>query len=222
MNQTNPKREPGESALVGLVGAPRDALEEAPLRRPRFLDERSPENFRSRFGELLTRSSMLETAIHRIRLGAVDLSAGEMSSVTQLRILVAEVNARTVEEEAYALQVAPDKQENLTRIVALLQGGRMEIRSAPLAGWSPDFSVFSAEFGPQALLMGLHWFKRPFPHRGPAWAAQFGPEEARKAQVRFREIWEGAHDISPAIRRLLERATGGRGSRSGEARVGKG
>jgi len=184
---------------------------------PRFLDERSPETFRSLFGDLLSGSTHLETAIRRIRLGAVDLSAGEVSGVRRLRILVAEVNARTVEEEAYALQVAPDKQENLTRIVALLHSGRMEIRSAPLGGWSPDFSVFSGESGPRAVLMGLHWFKRPFPHRGPAWAGLFGPAEARRAQARFQEIWDGAHDISPAIRRLLERgaknqASGGLGN----------
>jgi hypothetical protein len=126
---------------------------------------------------------------------------------------VAEVNARTVEEEAYALRMAPERQENLTRIVGLLQSGRMEIRSAPLGGWSPDFSVFSHETGPRSVLLGLHWFQKPFPHRGPAWATLFGEEAALRAQARFREIWEGAHDIGPAILRLMERA--GKSSTSG-------
>jgi hypothetical protein len=197
-----------------VEGPPGSGIVSSELRPPAlfrpshlFLDERSPKPFRTVFGEMLSGCTTLETAILRIRLGAVDLSAQEVSGVKRLRILVAEVSARTVEEEAYALQVDPDKEENLSRIMALLQGGRMEIRSAPLGGWSPDFSVFSGEHGPEAVIMGLHWFKRPFPHRGPAWAACFGPEEARRARQRFREIWEGAHDIGPAILKLLARGS---------------
>lgn len=172
---------------------------------PLLLDERSLPSFRTAFGGLLSRSSTVETAIRRIRLGAVDLSAEELNRLTRFRVLVAEVNARTVEGEAYAMAVDPSKQENLDRVLSLLRAGILEIRSAPLGGWSPDFSVFSNQDGPQNLLLGLHWFHRPFPLRGPAWAIQLGPDDATAAQSRFREIWSSAHDIAPAIRRLMER-----------------
>jgi len=51
----------------------------------------------------------------------------------------------------------------------------------------------------------LHWFRRPFPHRGPAWAVSLGAKEARRAHLRFHELWKSSHDIGPAIRRLMER-----------------
>lgn len=174
---------------------------------PPLIDERSVTPFRRVFGDLLSRSTRLDTAMHRVRLSGVDLSEGEVGGLERLRLLVAEVNAQTLEEEAFALLMDPERRENLTRVLALLQAGRMELRSAPLAGWSPDFSVFSGPQGPLGLILGLHWIQRPFPHRGPAWAATFGPEEAERGGQRFQEIWDGAHEIGPAIRRLLERAT---------------
>lgn len=182
--------------------------------RSGLLDERIPTNFRVVFGDLLSRSSSVEIAILRIRLAAVDLSEGELGKVKRFRVLVAEANAQTVEEEAYALTMDPLKRENLTRVLGLLRSDILEIRSAPLGGWSPDFSIFSGEGGPRDLLLGLHWFHQPFPHRGPAWAARFGANEACRAHLRFLELWEGAHDIGPAIRKLMERTALRRASRT--------
>ncbi len=173
---------------------------------PSLLDERSPRPFRKAFGDYLLRSTSLDTAMHRIRLSGVDLSAAEVRGLSRLRILVANINARTLEEEAFGLLMDPEKQENLTRVLRLLREERMELRSAPLAGWSPDFSVFSGKEGPMGLILGLHWIQRPFPHRGPAWAITFGPAEAALAHRRFEELWAAAHEIGPAVRSLLERA----------------
>ena len=173
--------------------------------RTQLLDERSSPDFRRVFGSLLSGSQSADTAILRIRLGAVDLTDEELSRLKRYRILVAEVNARTVEQETYALSADPARRENLFRVLDLLREQRMEIRSAPLGGWSPDFTVFFGNRGPRALLLGLHWFRRPFPHRGPAWAIQLGKEDARRAQVRFHDLWKRSHDIGPAIRRLMER-----------------
>ncbi|MBT8398091.1 MAG: hypothetical protein HKO65_06010 [Gemmatimonadetes bacterium] len=164
-------------------------------------------DFRDVFGELLSGSSMVEIAILRIRLAAVDLSSRELKGVRRFSVLVAEANAATIEEEAYALTMDPGKRQNLRRVLGLLQTGVLEIRSAPLGGWSPDFSVFSDDVGPQNLLLGLHWFHRPFPHRGPAWAARFGPTEAKRARERFRTLWDGAHQIGPAVQKLMERTS---------------
>ncbi|MFO8175873.1 MAG: hypothetical protein R6T96_16435 [Longimicrobiales bacterium] len=181
---------------------------EAPERlTPTLLDERGPRSFRWAFSHLLLQSTGLDTAMHRIRLSGVDLSAREVQNVSRMRILVADINARTLEEEAFGLLMDREKHANLVRILTLLREGRMELRSAPLAGWSPDFSVFSGPDGPLGLILGLHWIQRPFPHRGPAWAAIFGPEEAGMAGRRFQGLWSGAHEIGPAVRRLLERAS---------------
>src|SRR5690606_38328816 len=85
-------------------------------------------------------------------------------------------------------------------------GGAAEVRSAPLGGWSPDFSVFHSEAGPSAVALGFHWFERPFPHRGPAFASIHGPAEAALALRRFEELWARAHDIGSAVLDILERA----------------
>ena len=182
-------------------------IEEQSPFRPALIDERSPIPFRTLFGRLLSSSTELDTAILRVRLSGVDLSERELAGLRRLRILVAEINAKTLEEEAFALFMDPGKRQTLGRIQGLLHGGRLELRSAPLAGWSPDFSVFSDPRGPRALFLGLHWMLRPFPHRGPAWLACFGPQEAHRAHQRFEELWEKAHEIGPAVLRLLERAT---------------
>jgi hypothetical protein len=174
---------------------------------PRLLDERSRPGFREVFGRLLSKSKAVDTAILRIRLAAVDLSGPEIQSLERLRVVVAEVNAQTVGEEAYALLMDPDRRQNLERVLRLLQSGTMEIRCAALAGWSPDFTVFSGHDEPEAVLLGLHWFQRPFPHRGPAWAMACGPDEARRAKARFRELWAAAHDITAAVQKLLEQSS---------------
>ena len=181
-----------------------------------LFDERAPLSFRRVFGDLLCRSERLDTAILRIRLGAVDLTDQEVTNLQRIRLLVAEVSARTLEEEAYALLVDPERRESLRQVFGLLRKGVLEVRSAPLGGWSPDFSVFSNREGGFAVLVGLHWFQRPFPHRGPAWAGCFGPEDARHAVRRFNAIWSEAHDIGPAIHNLLERTTSRRDSVPGQ------
>ena len=174
---------------------------------PFLLDERSSTPFRSVFRRILAESRQLDTAILRIRLSGVDLSPEELEGLDRLRILVADLNAQTLEEEAFALLMDPGKRETLDGIQGLLSMGLLELRAAPLAGWSPDFSVFSDPGGPRALLLGLHWIQRPFPHRGPAWLAAFGPEEARRGHDRFEELWRVGHDIGPAVLKLLTRTT---------------
>lgn len=172
---------------------------------PFLMDERSPTPFRTVFRKILGESTELDTAILRIRLSGVDLSPRELEGLHRLRILVADLNAQTLEEEAFALFMDPGKRDTLERIQRLLGRGLLELRASPLAGWSPDFSVFSDRGGPRALLLGLHWIQRPFPHRGPAWLAAFGSHEARHGRERFEELWRGGHDIGPAVLKLLTR-----------------
>ena len=88
----------------------------------------------------------------------------------------------------------------------MLEGGRLEVRSAPLGGWSPDFTVFVEEEGPCAVLTGFHAFERPYPHRGPALASLHGGDAARMAALSPQELWDAAHDVGPALWSILARA----------------
>jgi hypothetical protein len=178
----------------------------APFELPRLLDEHSRPDFREVYGWLLPRSLRLDVALTRIRLSTLDLGRNELGSVRSIRLLLAEVNAVQLDSEAHGVMLREDKRETLHALSERLAEGMIEVRSAPLGGWSPDFSIFHDDLGASAVLVGFHWFERPFPHRGPAFAALHGADAATAALGRFEEAWDRAHDIGLAVRSILERA----------------
>lgn len=173
---------------------------------PGLLDERSDPDFRTTFGRLARRATEIDVAVGRVRLSGVDLRPGEVGTVRSLRILVGELSALTLGAEADAVLSDPDRARNVKLLVHLFREERIRVRSAPLGGWSPDFTVFSRDTGPGFVLVGPHWFQRPYPHRGPAWASLHGPREARRAAARFARLWSAAHEIGTAVRSILEKA----------------
>jgi len=184
-------------------------MTEAPGSRvqlPRLLDERSRPDFRDVYGTLLLHSLYLDVALTRIRLSTLDLSPRELERLRRIRLLLAEVNAVSLDAEAHGVLLRSDRQETLRSLTHLLATGVIEVRAAPLAGWAPDFSVFRGPAGPLAVLLGFHWFERPFPHRGPALASLHGPDEAGFALQRFEDLWTRGHDVGAAVLAVLERA----------------
>jgi hypothetical protein len=173
---------------------------------PGFFDEHSRPDFRAVYGKLLARSTQLEVALTSIRLSTLDLGQRELHGVTAIRLLLAEVSAVRLDAEAHAVMQRAEKRETLATLTSLLSLGVIEVRSSPLGGWSPDFSIFFEDDQPHAVVLGFHWFERPFPHRGPAFASVHGPDDARRAHARFDELWSRAHDIGPAVLGILERA----------------
>ena len=171
-----------------------------------LIDERGRPDFRDVFGALAARAVDIATAITRVRLSTVDLTAGELQRLEHFRVLVAELNALQLDGEARAIQSDSTRAPNVDMLREMLEVGRLEIRSAPLAGWSPDFTVFAGVDGPTAVLSGSHWFERPYPHRGPALAALHHGDAARLAARRHGELWERAHDVGPAVWSILSKA----------------
>ncbi len=171
-----------------------------------LFDERGRPDFRDVFGALARGATDIATAVTRVRLSTVDLTGREMDGIEHFRVLVAEMNALRLDAEARSLQVDAKRAPNAELLRELLEAGKLEVRSSPLAGWTPDFSVFSGPGGPSAVLVGLHWFERPYPHRGPALGAVFGEEAARLAARRHEEVWERAHDVGPAVWNILSKA----------------
>jgi len=171
-----------------------------------LFDERRRPDFRDVFGALASASSDIATAVRRVRLSTVDLTRHELERVEHFRVLVAEMNALQLDAEARGLQVDPRRAPNAELLREMLESGRLEVRSAPLAGWIPDFTVFSRPDGPHAVLTGLHWFERPYGHRGPAFGAVHGEVAARLAGRRHDEAWERAHDVGPAVWNILSKA----------------
>lgn len=192
-----------ESILPGLVPSPAF-----------LLDERRRPDFRDVFGALAQRSTHILSAVTRVRLSSVDLSARELGHLESMRVLLSEVSAMGLDAEATSLVRMPARAPNVRFLTGLLEGGLLEVRAAPLGGWSPDFTVFAGPQGPTHLLAGFHAFERPFPHRGPALASVHGEEAARLAASRHEELWARAHDIGPALWTILARADS-RARRSG-------
>ncbi|NIP59452.1 MAG: hypothetical protein GWM92_14090 [Gemmatimonadetes bacterium] len=142
--------------------------------------------------------------------------------MTRIRLVLAEVNSITLRNEAEAILSRPDRAHSLVHLLDLLRAERIQIRSAPLAGWAPDFTVFHRKGLAWRGLIGPHWFVRPYPHRGPALASVLGPAGARLLARRFDELWKQAHDIGPALLGILSRARGRVGHTPGKPKPLKG
>lgn len=177
-----------------------------PVPIPSLLDERARPDVADVFRSLMLGAREVDVALMRIRLSGIRIGPAELAGVRRLRLLVAEMNALTLAREAEGIAIRPDRRRTLRFLLGLLRDGRVEIRRSPLGGWSPDFSVFSGADGPGATLVGLHWFERPCPHPGPVLAAVHGAEAARALSIRFRELWEGAHDVAEPVLGIMETA----------------
>jgi len=171
-----------------------------------LLDERTRPDFRDVFGSLARHATEVSTAVTRVRLTTLDLSASELAGLVRFRVLVAELSALRLDRQARVLHTEPGRVQSVRRLLDMLENGTLFVRSAPLGGWSPDFSVFLRDGSPEAVLAGFHAFERPYPHRGPALAALHGPPGATLAQQRFDETWNAAHDVGPALWSTLCRA----------------
>ena len=161
------------------------------------------------FGALASRSTALDVALTHIRLSTLDLSEAELARMQRIRLLLAEVSAVTLDAEAHAVLHHAVMAANLRRLARLLHLGRIEVRSAPLGGWAPDFSIFRGDGGPFAALVGPHRFDRGTVHAGPVLASLHGAQDAARSAARFAEVWGRAHDIRPAIAGILARAEQG-------------
>ena len=157
---------------------------------PRLLDERSRPGFREVYGALMAGSRQADVAVRRIRLAGVSLVRRELAGPRRLRVLLAEIDILTLTSEAEALAVRPRSRARLDLILELMESGTLEVRSAPLGGWAPDFSVFHYEVAEPTVLIGPHWLQRPYPHRGPALGCLYSDSAAARVGRRFSGLWE--------------------------------
>ena len=186
---------------------------------PCLLDERSRPDLRSVYGALAARSRRLDAAVARIRLAGMTLNDRELAGMGQVRLVLAEMNALALSVDADAVACDPVRRHRLVMLQTLLRQETLRVRLAPLAGWTPDFTIFSGEAlpggneYPHTLILGLHWFERPFPHPGPALSAVMTGEAVLLAAERFERLWERGHDVSvpvcSAISEALRRSGSG-------------
>jgi hypothetical protein len=183
------------------------------LKLPRLLLDRRTPDFPEVYAALLRHHRRLDLATWRIRLAGLHLPPTTLLHMEGIRVVVGELDGQRLAAEAEGMAVLARRVDTVRALLSLLLEGRLEIRSAPLGGWAPDFSLFRGGAGGAALLVGPHWLERPFPHRGPALASLHSGPEAMAVGRRFEELWLESHDVGPAILRMLSeavsRSTGG-------------
>jgi hypothetical protein len=182
----------------------------------RLVDERSEVTLRRRIGALLERCQTADLALARVRLGALDLTYPEVRGPGRVRVLLGQLDA------AALLDVAPQRPDSGARrgpasgpdlepLREWLRGGRLEVRSAGIGAWTPDFSVFALPDEPATSLLGAHYFGSPQLTVGPSVTAIIQGRDAELLRARFEELWDRGHDVAPAILQVLERARDGAG-----------
>jgi hypothetical protein len=173
-----------------------------------LLDHTSTLTVRQTIGRLMASSTHADLAVAHVRLAAIDLQAEEIGRLERLRLLLARFDAAFA-ADAHALVNQPHRADQLKRLLAFVESGRVEIRSTGVALWLPDFSVFHGA-GPEqseTLLLGAHYFRELFTSNGTALTCIVldGAAIARAARC-FDSLWEQGYDIRPAITDTLRDA----------------
>lgn len=172
-----------------------------------LLDERATPPLRLRVGRLLAEADEAVFALARVRLAVLDLGDEELGSLQRCRVLLGHLDATILHDasdSASRRSLAP----SFGRLLRFAASGRLEVRSAGLAGWTPDFAVVRR--GPKSTaLLGAIQFGNPELLTGPTFTAVVTDTDAATLlRLRFDELWHGSHDVLPAIRQVLERAHG--------------
>ena len=164
---------------------------------------------RSLIGDLLQRSRTADLALARVRLAALDLTEAEVRGPARCRVLLGQLDASMLVDATAAHDTAADysrRREALLRLADWLASDRLEVRSAGIGLWTPDFSIFRDPADATTCLLGAHYFGSPQLTMGPSFTAVFhGADDAALLQLRFEEVWDRGHDVSPAILEVLER-----------------
>lgn len=167
------------------------------------LDERSDASLRELIGGLLAGSGRADIALTRVRLAALDLREEEIRRA-RCRVLLGELDASILLD---GVGGSESHRSGLRRLAAWLMSERLEVRSAGIGSWTPDFSIYDKSDGVTTCLIGAHYFGSPQLAVGPSVTVVTTDDDAaRLLGERFDELWERAHDVAAAILEVVERS----------------
>jgi hypothetical protein len=176
-----------------------------------LLDELTAPPLRNVIGTLLSRARRAAVAVSHVRLAAIDLRREETKGLEDMRILLGRLDASELESLRSG---GHDRlREHVRTLRDFLGSGRVRIRSAGIAAWSPDFSIYSGIRGSEArvgdgdgsavrdvCIIGAHYFHQPWIDRGPSFTCLVADACAvNTAARRFDELWNDAHDVLPVV-----------------------
>ena len=167
-----------------------------------FFDGRGAPGLRGFIGRELAAASVASFAIRRIRLARLDLLPEELRGVRRCRVLLGRLDADTLADTG----ASPTSARTAT-LLDMAASGRLEVRSAGLLAWEPDFSVIGSGRESDVLIFGCHQFVPQQPVEGLAMACAIrDPTVVRAAAARFDELWERGHDALEAVTDALCRS----------------
>ena len=165
----------------------------------RLLDERAVPPLRSVIGGLLAASETVDFAVTRIRLANLDLTPREIAGPRRCRVLLGRLDASTL------LDTDTARSDAVGALIRWARSGRLQVRSAGIGAWTPDFSVYHDRSGSRCLL-GAHYFGSPHLTVGPSFTCVTEDDRTvRLLGTRFDGLWERSHDVLPAIVGVMER-----------------
>lgn len=164
-----------------------------------LFDGVSEPSLRDYLGRSLATATHASFALRRVRLARVDFMPDELRDVGSCRVLLGRLDADTLASPGVAPTAASARTAALLDMAA---SGRLEIRSAPLLAWDPDFAILRRA-DRDALLFGSIQFASTLPRRAideVALACVVHDADAvRLAAARFEELWQRAHDTLEAV-----------------------
>lgn len=169
-----------------------------------LIDEVSAPSLRAHITRLLSACTTADIAVGSVRLAGLDLTAAEVRDVRRCRILIGRLDASALADFGHG--TAPGAR--VTTLLEFLQSGRVQVRSAGIGAWSPDFSLYHRPgAGESACLIGAHYFHEPLSTHGPSFTALLtGDAAVAAAASRFERLWSGSHDvIEPVISAIHQR-----------------
>ena len=168
--------------------------------QPVLLDELSSPSVRETIGRLFATAERADLAIARVRLAAVDLDLAEIVGLQRCRLLLSRLDADLL-HDGVSQDLLPERRVVLQRLFAWTQSGRLEVRSAGVLAWVPDFSVYHNVAGAgDVLLLGAHYFQSMFSGHGAELTCCLRQASAvRRAAERFEDLWDRAYDVLPII-----------------------
>jgi hypothetical protein len=157
-----------------------------------LIDDRSLPSLRQRIGALLGSCTRADIAVGHIRLAALDLTEPETRHVERCRILLGRLEVRSL------VDFGPDDDaatSRLSELLRFLESGRVEVRSAGIGAWTPDFSVYRGAPDGDACLIGSHYFREPAVEGATFTTFLTDAASVALALERFGELWQRSHDV---------------------------
>src|SRR5687768_2944391 len=171
-----------------MPGCEEDAMSSGLL-----LDEYTTPPLALVIGGLMSSAREADFAVREIRLAGLDLEPRMLAGLEHCRVLLGRLDAG-FHSDALATWCDPARRERLRHMLDFAHSHRLQVRAAGVATWAPDFSVYrglSAPFDGQhaALLLGAHYFERPYAVSGIALTTLLArPAAVRLAQQRYQQL----------------------------------